>query len=105
MENLELKFKCLMCKVSPAMAAGRAVKNRNSKTNQKRVIRIFQRLKCVLCFMLQDILQKSFVFKTLKPEGLVAFIHVQWSYNFLADTNTCGWIPQLAIEKLKLEVC
>ena len=103
-----------MCKVSPAMAAGRGVKNRNSKTNQKRVIRIFQRLMytmlcyTMLCFMLQDILQNSFFFKTLKPQGwlnldhatssssllfecLVAFIHFQWSDNFLVDTNTCGY--------------
>ena len=39
MENLELKFKCLMCKVSPAMAAGRAVKKQKfqnqSETSNK----------------------------------------------------------------------
>ena len=39
-----------MCKVSPAMAAGRAEKNRNSKTNQKRVTRIFQRLMYVVFY-------------------------------------------------------
>ena len=62
-----------MCKVSPAMAAGRAVKNRNSKTNQKRVIRIFQRLMFVV-FYATRYPSKKFC-RQLKPEGWPNLAH------------------------------
>ena len=66
-----------MCKVSPAMAAGRAEKNRNSKTNQKRVIRIFQRLMFVV-FYAARYPSKKFCRQNIETsECLVAFIHLQ----------------------------